>query len=357
MWKFSSLVTEAAINTRTSSGRTAILIATATVALGVLSFLELRDASDALEFSELYQARGGYILVASSEAGISARSCVSLKNRITGVRAAGGYRQEGTLLLAAEPDSVIPHMAATLDMLQLWSNYTVQLPTGDGLTLGGSVAERFGLVDGSTAKEVELDTHSVSVLPRTGRTAEADGWAATVIPPIGDVTECWVEFSPGSFEAGRDAVAPYLSRGTSPVRLLDFLQVDPALARNSAAELARRPQRAGWSAASVLLAFVWWLSVWFRRAEYGLYLTLRMTRAYLFVMLAVEFGLICATGGVLALLWSFAVAHLFDLTVTMGSLRLAILTVTSTQLLAFLLAPWAAAGLRTNQISTLLREQ
>jgi hypothetical protein len=324
--------------------------------LGLLSFLEFRDASEALEFSRLYQARGGYIIVASSDAGISASGCVALKDRVTGVRAAGGYRQDGTLRLSSEPDSLIPHMAATLDMLQLWSNYTVQLPARGGLTLGASVAERLGLVDGLTVKEVELDTHSVTVLPRTGRTAEADGWAATVIPPVGDVTECWVEFSPDSFEGGRDAVTPYLSRGTSPVRLLEFLQVDPALSRNAPTELAQRPQRRGWAAASVLLVAIWSLSVWFRRSEYGLYLTLRTTRAHLFVMLAVEFGLICVTGGILALLWSWVLAHLFGLTVTIGSFRLAILTVSSTQLLAMLLAPWAAVGLRTNQISTLLRE-
>ena len=355
-WRIASLIREALINLAANPMRAGFLFLVSAAMFGSLAFLELRQASDLLGFERSLIAAGGYVAVASGQGGLPAARCAALQVE-PGVVAAGGVRAHGQVTFATQPGVLFQSASVTEGILRTWDPAWPPLANaGSSLVLGRAAADELGVRDGLVIAEAGDAPATVSVIDTNRRNAQAARWVLDVVPADGLVDECWVQFEPQAFEAGSAALAAELTVGSTEAVVRPYLR-QGEFARNPAEELRDRPQRLGWAVVAALVAAVFVLAAWFRRAELGLYLALGSPRRALFVAFAAEAWVICALGWGISLLWAVALARAFDYTVTAGALRLALLTSASCALAVIAVAPVLCTFVTRGNVASLLKDR
>ncbi|HXU23986.1 MAG TPA: hypothetical protein VN697_08155 [Tepidiformaceae bacterium] len=357
-WNPRTLMGEAVANVRSSAVRSAILFTALAVALGSLAYLEVHQASDLLAFESSFQSAGGYVSIVSAQGGVSAGRCEGL-NRVPGVVAAGAERAEGQATFTSAPGVLYQEYGITTGLARVWatSSSVGNLPPTPGFFAGTALASELAVRGGlMLAREGESPLPLLAILDVSERAPQADRSLLEVVPPTGNADECWVEFTPQAFPGGSGALAAAFAGGNGTPSVRAYISPDQ-FSRNPANELAARPQRNGWAIVALLVAGIFVLVAWLRRAELGLYLALGTSRVTLATMLAMESWILVAAGWLTGVLWALAIQRATGHALTLGSIRLATVTSGSAALAVLVLAPMLSVLVARGSIANLLKDR
>ena len=234
---------------------------------GTIVLAEFESARRIEEFQQQFNDVGGQVLVVSG-AGIGMTDCVALGAR-PGIKTAGGFRAMDSVSFTSQPGLGFQRIESSLGTVTIWSNRPEHFSAG--LLVGSAAANEFGIGRGSYVDLSDIGVKEVAgVIDFSIRAPFASRWIVEIVPPIGLVDQCWVEFD----NQISTQATPYLmvvlpsSDGETEVRPLVALD---ELSRDPAEEYRNRPQgRAALPLAAVLTTFLW-LASWYRRSEFGLY--------------------------------------------------------------------------------------
>lgn len=173
-----------------------------------------------------------------------------------------------------------------------------------------------------------------------------------VVAPWGPAEDCWVEFERERYAAGEASLAAWFASGDSEPAVRPYLRADQ-FTRDPAADYDGRPQRLGWLFAGGLLAAVGWLMLWFRRADFGLYLALGTARTNLLFISAIEAWLPVSAGLGVGWVYALALQGALHEPPTLEALLIALRTAGLAALAAIALAPLGMALVRGNILSLL----
>ena len=206
-WRLSALIEEGIANLGASAFRSALLLVVSAAAFGGLAYLELRQGMELTVFARDFREGGAYVAIASVPGGsVSGTRCESL-NGTPGVVAAGAWRSTGQATFRTAPGVLFQAADVTPGILRVWDPGQ-PLGTGPGLVVGPAMAGELGLRTGLIAGFEGDEPVVVSgVGDFSKRNPQAARWALSPVSPAGSFQECWVEFEPGAFEAGREALA------------------------------------------------------------------------------------------------------------------------------------------------------
>jgi len=349
---------EAVANLRSSAVRSSILFAALSVAFGSLAYLEVHQASDLLAFESSFQAAGGYVSIVSAQGGVSAGRCEGL-NGMPGVVAAGAERAEGQATFSSAPGVLYQQYGITVGMPRVWATASsiTRLPPTPGFFAGTALASELAVRAGLMLARVgESPVPLLAILDVSARAPQADRSLLEIIPPTGNADECWVEFTPKAFPGGSGAVAAAFAGGNGTPSVRAYISPDQ-FSRNPTSELKSRPQRNGWAIVALLVAGIFALVAWLRRAELGLYLALGTSRVTLATMLAMESWALVAAGWLAGMLWALAIQRATGNALTLGSIRLATVTSGSAALAVLVLAPILSVLVARGSIANLLKDR
>ena len=219
------------------------------------------------------------------------------------------------------------------------------------------MAEELGLREGLVADFEAGEPVRVSAVGDFGRrNPQVARWALSPVPAAGTFDECWVEFEPGAYEAGREALAARFADGsavpaTRPYRRADEFTRDPA------GEWDSRPQKWGWLAVSGLLFGFGLVSAWFRRSEAALYLSMGTRRLQLAVMGSAESWPLVVLAWVIGL-GSAVIVQLWRGPEPTGDVfSHAAVTSAAAALVVLVVLPWSNALVARGSIATLLKDR
>jgi hypothetical protein len=343
-------------NLRANAFRSLLLLAVCAAGFGGLAFLELRQGMDLTDFARDYRAGGAYVAIASVQgAGVSGARCESLNGR-PGIVAAGAWRGTGQATFPTAPGVLFQSAEVTPGILRVWDTRQV-LGIGPGLVAGPALASELGLRPGLVASFTPDGPVKVSAVGDFAkRNPQAARWALSPVSPAGTFDECWVEFEPGAYEAGRASLGARFAEGSADPTVRPYRRADE-FTRNPAAEWAARPQKRGWIAASVLLFGFGLAAAWFRRSEAGLYLAMGARRTQLAIMGAAEQWPLVFAGWSLGFSYAVAAQALWGSDPTSDVARHAAVTSGSAALVLLALVPWASAIVARGSIATLLKDR
>jgi len=355
-WRLSALIEEGLANLGASAFRSALLLVVAAAAFGGLAYLELRQGMELTGFTRDFREGGAYVAVASVPGGsISGTRCESL-NGTTGVVAAGAWRSTGQATFPTAPGVLFQAASVTPGILRVWDPGQ-PLGTGPGLVVGPAMAGELGLRAGLIAAFEGDEPVSVSgVGDFSKRNPQAARWALSPVSPAGEFDECWVEFEPGAYEAGRETLAARFAESSADPAVRPYRRSDE-FTRDPAGEWSSRPQKLGWIAVPVGLFGFGLVAAWFRRAEAGLYLAMGTRRAQLALMGASESWPLVAAAWGLGFSYAVAAQFLRSADPTVEVLRHAAVTSGSAALLALAMLPWAGALVARGSIASLLKDR
>ncbi len=355
-WRPSALIEEGLANLGASAFRSALLLVVCAAAFGGLAYLELRQGMELTEFARDFREGGAYVAIASVPGGsISGARCESL-NGTPGVVAAGAWRSTGQATFRTAPGVLFQAADVTPGILRVWDPGQ-PLGTGPGLVVGPAMAEELGLRTGLIAAfEADEPVVVSGVGDFSKRNPQAARWALSPVSPAGSFQECWVEFEPGAFEAGRETLAARFAESSADPAVRPYRRSDE-FTRDPASEWASRPQGWGWIAVPGGLFGFGLVAAWFRRAEAGLYLAMGTRRAQLALMGAAESWLLIAAAWCLGFSYAAAAQSLRSADPTVEVLRHAAVTSGSAALLALAMLPWAGALVARGSIASLLKDR
>jgi hypothetical protein len=356
--KVRPLLREAVLNVYSDWLRSLAVVAIAAAAIGALAFLELRQANELVAFQDDFTAAGGHVSVVSSQGGgVSAARCEALREW-PGVIAAGSTRSTGTVDFATAPGTLFQSAALSEGLLAVWSPALAGTgAVAGGYIVGPALAEELGLQTGSyTALSGEPPVRIDAVLDVARRNPVAARWLLDIVPPAGAAESCWVEFTRAGQPGGDAALAAWFAQGDGEPIVRRYLQAGE-FARDPLAEFRSRPQRFGWIAVGGLIAAVFLLLTWFRRAELALYLALGVTRSQLRALLALEAAMILVAAGMLGLGYAFAVHAALERPLPLEHVQLGLSAGLSAMLLGLALAPWLGAAAVRGNIASLLKDR
>lgn len=355
-WRITALIEEGLANLRASAFRSALLLVVCAAAFGGLAYLELRQGTELTDFVRDYREGGAYVAIASVPGGgLSGGRCESL-NGAPGVVGAGAWRGTGQATFPTAPGVLFQSADVTPGILRVWDTRQA-LGIGTGLVIGPAMAEELGLRMGLIATFVSSEPVRVSgVGDFVRRNPQAARWALSPVSPAGEFDECWVEFEPGAYEAGRETLAARFAESSADPAVRPFRRSDE-FTRDPAAEWSSRPQKWGWIAVSGGLFGFGLVAAWFRRAEAGLYLAMGTRRAQLALMGAAESWPVVAAAWCVGFSYAVVAQSLYSADPTIEILRHAAVTSGSAALLALALFPWAGALVARGSIATLLKDR
>ena len=355
-WRIGSLVVEGVANLWANGFRSLAMLGLCAAAFGGLAFLELRQGTELTQFVQNYREGGAYVAIVSVPGGgVSGARCESL-NGTEGVVAAGAWRGAGQDTFPMAPGVLFQAADVTGGLLRVWDPRHV-LGAGAGLVVGPAMAKELGQRPGLIASFDDGEPVWVSAVGEFGRrNPQAARWALSPVSPAGTFDECWVEFEPGTYEAGRDALAARFAQGSTEPVVRPYRRSDE-FTRDPAAEWASRPQRNGWVAAPLVLFGLALVAGWFRRAEAGLYLSMGTRRAQLAIMAAAEYWPLVLAGWSLGFSYAVAIQSSHDTAPTGDVLWHAAQTSGSAALVTLALLPWSAAVVARGSIASLLKDR
>ena len=355
-WRTLELLREGLGNLGSNAFRSLALSAIAAAALGGLAFMELRQAGELTQFARDYQSGGAYVAIASVPGGgLSGARCQAL-NGVDGVRAAGAMRGTGTVTFVSAPGVLFQSADVTPGLLGVWAP-GVPGPSGAGILAGSALATELGIRAGLVARvDANGPTHFSAVYDFSRRNPQAARWALSPVPAAGAFDECWVEFSPGSYQGGKEMLAARFAEGSADPVVRPYRRSDE-FTRNPAAEWASRPQQRGWIAVPIVLFGLGLVSAWFRRSESALYLAMGTRRAQLAVMASAEQWPLIGVGWALGFTVAFTLQAFITQQPTADSVRAALTTSVSGALLSLALLPWASALVARGSIANMLKDR
>jgi hypothetical protein len=355
-WRIATLLREGLANLRANIFRSLLLLVLCAAGFGGLAFLELREGMDLTGFTRDYRDGGAYVAIASVPgAGVSGGRCESLNGR-PGVVAAGAWRGTGQDTSPMAPGVLFQAADVTLGLLRVWDTRQ-SLGQGEGIVIGPAMAQELGLRTGLVADfGADGPTYVTGVGDFGRRNPQAARWALSPAPPAGAFDECWVEFEPGAYEAGRDALAARFAEGSADPAVRPYRRADE-FTRDPAAEWASRPQKWGWLAVSGVLFGFGLVAAWFRRAEAALYLAVGTRRAQLAVMAAAESWPLVATGWLLGFAAAVTLQAARACNPTGDVLLHAAATSAAAALALLALIPWASPAVARGSIASLLKDR
>lgn len=358
-WRARSLLREAWFNTWANPARSAVVVLIAAAAVGLLAFLELRQAEDIRKFQEEYAAAGGYLaIVAGQEGPIDAARCEALRG-LPGVVAAGSQRGTGTVSFVTAPGLLFQSAAVSAGVLAVWrpGMSAEPAPLTGAMVAGVALARELGLRGGSYTVRVGESPLLVSAVLDAGRrNRQVQRWALDIAPPAGPADECWVEFERNAYASGSAALAAWFASGAQEPVVRPYFRPDE-FTRDPAKEFAARPEGFGWLAAAGLIVAVSLLAAWFRRAELGLYLALGTPRPQLWALIALETAFLVTAASALALPWAFAIHRTLDHPLPWDHVRVALRSGLSGASLGLVLAPVVATFVARGSVAGLLKER
>jgi hypothetical protein len=356
-WRIRSLAADAASNLVANGARSFIALTAMAVIFGGLAFLELHQAAGLLSFQSDYRAAGGYLAIVAEQGGISASRCEHLNGR-QGIVAAGGDRGEGQATFSMAPGVLYQQYGVTRDLLRVWDpSYRPAAATSDTFMSGRALADELALRPGLViARAGDPPAQLAAVLDVNQRAPQAGRSLFEIIPPVGMVDECWVEFAPEAYSGGADMLAAAFATSDNDPTVRPFTAKDQ-FTRNPSHELSTRPQRHGWIAGAALIVGVLVLAAWFRRADLGLYLALGTPRSMLTIMLAIETWLLVVVAWGAGILWALALQRATGHAVTWGAIHLAVVTSASAALLVVAVGPLASSLVARGNVAALLKDR
>ena len=355
-WRIASLIREGFANLQANAFHSLLLLVLCAGGFGGVAYLELRQGMELTNFARDYRAGGAYVAIASVPGeGVSGTRCESL-NGSPGVIAAGAWRGTGQDTFPMAPGVLFQAADVTQGLLRVWDTRQV-LGAGPGLVVGPAMATELGLRAGLVADVVEGQPVHVSGVGDFGRrNPQAARWALSPVSPAGEFDECWVEFEPGAYEGGREALAARFAEGSADPAVRPYRRADE-FTRNPAAEWDARPQKWGWLAVPGVLFGFGLVAAWFRRAEAALYLAVGTRRAQLVLMGAAEGWPLIALGWVAGMSGASAFAAWYGSDPTGDVLWHAAATSGSAALVLLGVFPWAAAIVARGSIASLLKDR
>ncbi|MGE0598905.1 MAG: hypothetical protein AB7J35_03655 [Dehalococcoidia bacterium] len=355
-WRIASLLHEGLANLEANLFRSLAMLGLCAASFGGLAFLELRQGMELTQFVRDYREGGAYVAIASVPGGgVSGSRCESLNNT-AGVVAAGAWRGTGQDTFPMAPGVLFQAADVTGGLLRVWDTRHL-LGTGVGLVVGPAMASELGLRAGLIATFDDGEPVRVSAVGDFARrNPQAARWALSPVSPAGTFDECWVEFEPGAYEAGRDSLAARFAEGSADPAVRPYRRSDE-FTRDPAAEWDSRPQKRGWIAAPLALFGLALVAGWFRRAEAGLYLSMGTRRAQLAMMAAAEYWPLVLAGWSLGFSYAVAIQTWRDTDPTGDVLWHAALTSGSAALVTLALLPWSAAIVARGSIASLLKDR
>lgn len=358
-WRTGLLLREARLNLQTGAIRVAVAGSTVFAVLLSVALLELRDADDLLRFQQAYSQAGGYVAVVRDPSGgaLDAARCEALGD-LDAVVAAGSLGAPYLTTFTTAPGTIFRRADITRGALEVWApGQPVPVTPAMGLIAGAGLGEELGLVAGSFVQpEGEAPLPIVAVLDTTDRNGQVARWAMSVKPPVGEASECWVEFRRRTYDGGIAMLPAWFSEGDEPAVANPYRRSDE-FARDPEAEFAGRPQRSGWPIAAALIVAMNWLMTWFRRSELGLYLALGTPRIGTLFLLAAESWLLVVPTAVAALTYALALGHALGWEPGLDEAMLAVRTMGAVALFALFLMPLAPLILVRGTIAELLKDR
>jgi hypothetical protein len=355
-WRIGSLIKEGLANLRANAFRSILLVVLCAAGFGGLAYLELREGMELTDFARGYREGGAYVAIASVPGeGVSGARCESL-NGTAGVVAAGAWRGTGQDTFPMAPGVLFQAADVTGGILRVWDTKH-RLGAREGLVVGPAMAQELGLRAGLIADFAGGTPVRVSGVGDFGRrNPQAARWALSPVSPDGEFDECWVEFEPGAYEGGREALAARFAEGSADPAVRPYRRSDE-FTRDPAAEWDSRPQKWGWMAVPGVLFGFGLVAAWFRRAESALYLAVGTRRGQLGLMAAAESWPLIGFGWLLGLAYA-AAAQLWDGTdPTTDVLWHAAVTSGSAALVLLAAFPWASAIVARGSIAALLKDR
>jgi len=347
-------VREAVHNAAAARVRLAIQIVAWTVMLGGIVIAELTFSQDLLAFNELLDQAGRRVLiVAPTEGGeLPASTCAGLGSESWVQNAGGRSPPEFTTLLVSGPlrfqsARITVGLLPVLDPASEVARAT--------LVLGKTAADELGLRPGVPIHMAQRPPISLGgVIDTSVRNEAAGRWIFEVTPPVGSVSECWVEVEPWALDDARglvEAAFPAISVAARP--LIDVNQ----FTRDPVVELAKRPQRQAWIVIGSVFGFMGLLSGWFRRAESGLYAVLGNGRRHLLVMSQVETLLVAYISIPSSILWSVVWVGWTGGIPSADLLLLGTRTAVLAAAMGAIIAPLGALAIPLKDIAALLKDR
>ena len=355
-WRIASLLAEGLANLRANLFRSLVLVGLCGGAFGSLAYMELRQGMELTQFARDFREGGAYVAIASVPGGgVSGARCESL-NGSSGVVAAGAWRGTGQDTFPTAPGVLFQAADVTAGILRVWDTRQA-LGAGAGLVVGPAMASELGLRTGLIAGfENSEPVRVTGVGEFSRRNPQAARWALSPVSAAGQFDECWVEFEPGAYEAGRDALAARFAESSADPVVRPYRRADE-FTRNPAEEWDARPQKRGWVAVPALLFGFGLVAAWFRRSEAGLYLSMGTRRAQLALMAAAEQWPLVAAGWSLGFSYAVALQAWRSADPTRDILEHAAITSGSAALVALALIPWASALVARGSIAALLKDR
>lgn len=355
-WRTSTLRTEGVANLRANAFRSLLMAVLCAVGFGGLAFLELRQGMELTDFAREYREGGAYVAIASVPGeGISGTRCESL-NGTAGVVAAGAWRGTGQDTFPTAPGVLFQAADVTVGVLKVWDTRHL-LGAGPGLVVGPAMAQELGLREGLVA---DFDAGEPVFVSGVGdfarRNPQAARWALSPVSPEGTFDECWVEFQPGAYDGGREALAARFAEGSADPAVRPYRRSDE-FTRDPAEEWASRPQKWGWLAVSGALAGFGLVAAWFRRAEAALYLAVGTRRGQLAAMAAAENWPLVGTGWALGFVSAVAAQASQGSDPTGDVLAHAAVTSGCAALVLLAFVPWASPVVARGSIASLLKDR
>jgi len=142
-----------------------------------------------------------------------------------------------------------------------------------------------------------------AVIDTAERNPQAQRRLISVAAPAGLMDKCWVEFSPGTLDAGMALLRSVFDDPESEPIVRSWIESDE-FTRNTVEEFTHRPQAQAWAPAGALIAILLWVGAWSRRSELGLYRTVGTSRSTLWVLGQAEALVVVLPAATAGILWA-----------------------------------------------------
>lgn len=351
-WRLAAVIGEALANYASSRARTLVLLVGVGAMLAALSWAELNFSAEVKDQAQRFAAAGGYVAVVVGPAGLAASSCEQLRWDPRVVRA-GGLRDGGQVTTSNAPGVPFQRYEVTGGMIEVLDPSAPATSRG-GYRVGLAAAEELGLATGSWVSADGGPIAPAVVINPSARDPFAARAFIDLVPPMGQIDQCWVEFYPEFFEAGLvglpAAFAPEEAEARRAVDRGEF-SVDPAEV------FAGRLDRWGWLPVGFVASAMIALMALFRRSESAVYRAFGLSRLGLLIMHQVETMALVAVALILASVWAgmaYAVAAgVPDLDQVVVALR----TSGKAAALILIIGPMAGAWAAGGSPASLLKER
>jgi hypothetical protein len=354
-WRISQLGSEALRNMVAMPLRAAITVSLFAAIFGGLAVTDFQVTEEVLNLRADLDAHGARVVIATGEGGLSAARCDALRG-LAGVTAAGGVRLGDPVTLRSAPRLRFQSGAVTAGILEVWDP-TFTGEYGAGFVVGGSFAEELAVTPGTVLvlSDSRLDRIGV-VLNVKDRNRAVDRWLMEVVAPAGRISECWVEFSPGSLNVAVSLLGAWFEPQARQVVVRPLIPTGE-FTRDPTRELAARPQAGAWLPLGLIVGLVTSLLTWLRRSEAGLYAALGVPATGLVLMAHIEATALIALSWVVGGAWAVALTEVLSGGVGIDQAIVALRSSASAALVGLLVTPVAVMPIVRARITDLLRDR